>query len=213
MHVLVIGANGKTGRKVVQQLANSNQHIVRAMIRLTEQQEDMEKLGAKPIIADLEQDFSYALNDVNAVIFAAGSGSHTGPEKTIAVDQEGAIKAVQYAKEKGIERFVMLSSMGAGNPEAISSPIQHYLIAKQKADQALVESSLDYTIVRPGALTDDPGTGSVTTALAFQSVGPIPREDVASVLVESLTTPEASGKIFEVVSGDIPIEHALKNLP
>lgn len=92
MNVLVIGANGHTGRHIVKELANSSQHFVRAMIRKTEQAKDMEDLGARPIIADLEQDFSYALENVNAVIFAAGSGGSTGDDQTLAIDQEGAKK-------------------------------------------------------------------------------------------------------------------------
>ncbi|KMY55173.1 NAD-dependent dehydratase [Bacillus sp. FJAT-27231] len=213
MNVLVIGAGGLTGKKIVKQLAESNQHLVRAMIRKAEQTDEMERLGAKAILADLEQDFSFALNDVNAVIFAAGSGSSTGHDKTIAVDQEGAKKTVDFAKEKGIERFIMLSSMGADTIEEAPASLVPYLEAKKAADEYLIKSGLSFTIVRPGGLTDDPGTGMIELATRFSPMGgTIPREDVAQVLVESLTMKETEGKVFEIISGYTPINKALTRI-
>ncbi|MCM2605178.1 SDR family oxidoreductase [Rossellomorea marisflavi] len=213
MNVLVIGANGHTGRLIVKELAQSEQHFVKAMIRKTEQAEEMENLGARPIVADLEGDFSYALDNVNAVIFAAGSGGSTGDDKTRAVDREGAIKAIDFAKEKGIERFVMLSSMGADNPSNGPEGLQYYLEAKGIADEHLKESRLNYTIVRPGALSFDPGTGKITASdsIADKS-NDIPREDVAKVIVESITTEETYHKVFEILGGDVPVEQALKTI-
>ncbi|MBM7586222.1 uncharacterized protein YbjT (DUF2867 family) [Bacillus pakistanensis] len=213
MHVLVIGANGTTGKHIVEKLSNSSQHIVRAMIRKMEQAKDMEALGARPIVADLEQDFSYALEDVNAVIFAAGSGSKTGPEKTTAVDEQGAIKAIDFAKEKGIERFVMLSSMGADLPLQGPKGLQHYLEAKQKADQHLLTSGLNFTIVRPGRLTDDRGIGKIIAAPSIEDKsGSISREDVAEVLVEVLLIESVYHQTFEILGGSIPIKEALETI-
>ncbi|KAB7706972.1 NAD(P)H-binding protein [Bacillus aerolatus] len=210
MNVLVIGAGGLTGKRVVKRLAESNQHLVRSMIRKAEQTDEMEKLGAKAILADLEQDFSFTMNDVNAVIFAAGSGSATGHDKTVAIDQEGAKKAVDFAKEKGIERFIMLSSMGTETPEEAPPALQPYLEAKKAADEYLMKSGLNFTIVRPGSLTDEPGTGMIDLAAQFSPVGgTISRDDVAQVLVESLLTKEAEGKTFEIISGSTPIKEAL----
>ncbi|MGE6754261.1 SDR family oxidoreductase [Rossellomorea sp. NPDC071047] len=213
MNVLVIGANGHTGRHIVKELSSSSQHFVRAMIRKTEQAKDMEDLGARPIVADLEQDFSYALENVNAVIFAAGSGGSTGDDKTLTIDQQGAKKAVDYAKKMGIERFVMLSSMGADNPSSGPDALQFYLKAKGAADAYLKESGLNYTIVRPGALSFDEGTGRIeaSTSIADKSRD-ISREDVAKVLVDSLTIEETNHKVFEILSGDTPVEEALKNI-
>lgn len=213
MNVLVIGANGHTGRHIVKELSSSSQHFVRAMIRKTEQAKDMEDLGARPIVADLEQDFSYALENVNAVIFAAGSGGSTGDDKTLTIDQEGAKKAVDYAKKMGIERFVMLSSMGADNPSSGRDALQFYLKAKGAADAYLKESGLNYTIVRPGALSFDEGTGRIeaSTSIADKSRD-ISREDVAKVLVDSLTIEETNHKVFEILSGDTPVEEAIKNI-
>ncbi|OXS57514.1 uncharacterized protein YbjT (DUF2867 family) [Bacillus sp. V-88] len=213
MNVLVIGANGNTGRHIVKELSNSSQHFVRAMIRKTEQAKEMEDLGARPIVADLEQDFSYALENVNAVIFAAGSGGSTGDDKTLAIDQEGAKKAVDYAKKMGIERFVMLSSMGADNPSSGPDELQFYLKAKGAADAHLKESGLNYTIVRPGSLSFDDATGKIEAATSITDKSrDIPRADVAKVLVDSLTIEETNHKVFEILSGDTPVEEALKKI-
>lgn len=211
MHVLVIGAAGTTGQLVVQSLAENIQHHVKAMVRKTDQMADMEKLGARPILADLEQDFSYAMNDVNAVVFVAGSGSSTGPEKTTAVDRDGAIKAIDLALSHGIERFVMLSSMGADRPDAGPEAMQHYLQAKHDADAHLMKSALTYTIVRPGALTNETGSGKIEAApQVADRTKSISRVDVAEVLVQTLLAHETESRIFEIVEGNVPIAEALK---
>ncbi|WP_050182966.1 SDR family oxidoreductase [Domibacillus robiginosus] len=213
MHVLVIGAAGTTGRLVVQSLAENIQHHVKAMVRKTDQMAEMEQLGARPVLADLEQDFSYAMNDVNAVIFAAGSGSSTGPEKTTSVDRNGAIKAIDLAVSHGINRFVMLSSMGADRPDAGPELMQHYLQAKHDADAHLMKSGLTYTIIRPGALTNEAGSGKIDAApqLADRTKS-IARADVAGVLVQSLLAHETESRIFEIIEGDVPIAEALKKI-
>ncbi|OLN23722.1 NAD-dependent dehydratase [Domibacillus antri] len=213
MNVLVIGAAGHTGRLAVSSLAENIQHHVKAMVRKTDQMREMEKLGAKPVLADLEQDFSYAINDVNAIIFAAGSGSSTGHDKTIAVDRDGAIKAVNLAVQHGITRFIMLSSMGADRPDAASEFIRHYLEAKYAADAHLMKSGLNYTIVRPGCLTNDSPSGKVAAAVQIADrTGTISRADVAEVLVQCLLVHETEGRIFEIVSGDVPIGEALRQI-
>ncbi len=213
MHVLVIGAAGITGRLVVSSLADNIQHHAKAMVRKTDQMSDMEKLGAKPVLADLEQDFSYAMNDVNAIIFAAGSGSSTGSDKTTAIDRNGAIKAVDLAVAHGIERFIMLSSFGADQPHKGPENMQHYLQAKHDADEHLIKSGLSYTIVRPVALTNEPATGKIKAASRLMNPGLfISREDVAEVLVQSLLIKETKNRVFDIASGSTPIEEALKLL-
>lgn len=213
MNVLVIGANGKTGKNVISSLVNSSQHFAKAMIRKAEQIDTMEDLGAKPLVGDLEEDFSYVFDEVNAVIFAAGSGSSTGDDQTTAVDEQGAIKAINYAKEKGLDRFIMLSSMGADTPSMGPAGLQHYLEAKGKADQHLLESGLNYTIVRPGALVDGEQTGKITAASSIEDKsGSITREDVAEVLTACLSEPETYHKTFEILNGDTPIKVALKTV-
>ncbi|MEW9501984.1 SDR family oxidoreductase [Jeotgalibacillus marinus] len=215
MHVLVIGANGTTGKMVVEKLAKSEQHLVKAMVRKTEQASTMKKLGASPVIADLENDFDYVMEDVNAVIFAAGSGPDTGSDKTTAVDELGAKKAIDYAREKSVERFIILSSVGADNPSAYADneSFYHYLKAKNAADLHLVNSGLNYTIVRPGALVDEPATGKIKASTKLSSIaGSITREDVATVLVESLLVEGLHRKPFEMLNGETEIEKALEAL-
>ncbi len=213
MNVLVIGAAGNIGRLVVKSLAENIQHHVKAMVRKTDQMREMEKLDAKPILADLEQDFSYAMNDVNAVIFTAGSGSSTGHDKTIAVDLDGAVKAVDLAVKHGIKRFIMLSSIGADQPDAFPAFIQPYLEAKQAADAHLMKSGLNYTIVRPGELTNNPPTGKVTAAVQVPDrTSTVSRADVAEVIVQCLLSPETEGRVFELVAGSVPISEALKQV-
>jgi uncharacterized protein YbjT (DUF2867 family) len=212
MKVLVIGANGKTGRIAVELLGKSA-HQVRAMIRNEEQAPALEKLGAETVVADLEKDFSHALEGCDAVIFAAGSGSHTGPDKTIAVDQEGAIRSMETAERMGVNRYIMLSSLRSNEPEKGPEKIRHYLIAKKKADDHLRSTRLNYTIVRPGRLSDDAGTGKVNLAerLEFQP-DPISRADVAQTLVACLDVSNTQRKSFDLLSGETPIVEALKRL-
>jgi uncharacterized protein YbjT (DUF2867 family) len=214
MKVLIAGANGHTGRLIVELLGKSNRHEAYAMIRDAAQAEKLKQLGAKEaIVADLEEDVSHAVKGMDAVIFAAGSGSKTGPDKTIAVDQEGAKRLIDAAKKEGIAHFVMLSSYGAGDPHALPN-LAHYLIAKGEADRYLEASGLTYTIVRPGYLSFEPPTGKVEIAKHFDSVAgrDIPRADVAQVIVSSLEIENAKNKTFEFLSGNQPIQDALKAL-
>ncbi|WP_221568223.1 SDR family oxidoreductase [Alkalihalobacillus sp. TS-13] len=214
MKVLVVGANGGTGRHILRMLGGSNDHQAVAMIRDITQSAELEKLGiSETVLADLEDEVEHAVEGCDAILFAAGSGSKTGPEKTITVDQEGAIKLVQAAEKHGVKRFVMLSTVGADNPEYGSEGMKHYFEAKKKADDALRESSLTYTIVRPGRLSYDAGTGKIRAAAQLDDYsGDISREDVAKVMIESLNVENTKGKTFEFLSGDTNIVEALKSL-
>ncbi|TLS35362.1 SDR family oxidoreductase [Pseudalkalibacillus caeni] len=212
MKVLVIGANGQIGKQLVEQLANNNHEPV-AMIRDTDQIPELEQLGAKTVFANLEKDFAHAFYGCDAVIFAAGSGPNTGADKTVLIDQEAAIRAVDEAKHQGVKRFVMLSSMGANDPHATDHPIKFYLAAKHRADEHLKQTSLAYTIVRPGRLTNDPPKGKVEAAGSISDKSrSIPRGDVAATLAESLTNENTFGKTFELLSGEKGIEEALNSL-
>lgn len=162
MRVLIVGANGLIGRLLIGQMV-SGSHRSRAMIRSPEQASALTELGADAIVvADLEQDVQPALSSCDAVIFTAGSGGKTGPEKTDAVDRDGAIAVIDAARKTGVKRFVMVSSMGVDAPDKGPDNLQHYLLAKQAADDHLRESGLRYTIVRPGTLSDERGTGKVS---------------------------------------------------
>ncbi|MBS4202288.1 SDR family oxidoreductase [Bacillus sp. FJAT-49732] len=212
MKILVVGANGHTGRLLIEYLANNSDHHPYAMVRSNTQEEELMKLGAvEVIVADLEEDVSKVTIGMDAVIFAAGSGSKTGPDKTITVDQEGAKKLVDAAKASGVQHFVMLSSIGADDPQG---PIEHYLMAKRKADDYLKNSGLTYSIVRPGHLTHDKPTGKVGLAekIELMDERSIPRGDVAHVLATSLEIDNTKNKIMEILSGDKEIELALEIL-
>ncbi|MHC5293999.1 SDR family oxidoreductase [Listeria welshimeri] len=205
MNVLVIGANGKIGRHLVEKLAMEKGFFVRAMVRKAEQVSELEKLGAKPIIADLTKDFNYAYDEIEAVIFTAGSGGHTPASDTIKIDQDGAIKAINIAKEKGVRRFIIVSSYGADNPENGPESLVHYLKAKQAADEELKRSGLDYTIVRPVGLSDEPATGKVADVYG-KPTNSIPRADVANFISEALTEKSSFYKTYTIESGKTPIK-------
>jgi uncharacterized protein YbjT (DUF2867 family) len=211
MKVLVAGANGHTGRHIIEQLAEGG-HQGFAMIRDPEQAGTLTSLGAADIvIADLEKNLSEAVKGMDAIIFAAGSGSKTGPEKTIAVDQEGAKRLIDAGKEERIKQFVMLSSVGADQPRG---PIQQYLEAKHEADEHLKSSGIPYTIIRPGSLSFDEPTGKIELSSHFESTKgrSIPRKDVAHTIVASLNHEKTLNKTFEILSGDVEIEKAVDRL-
>lgn len=210
MKVLVAGANGTTGRMIVEELHKAG-HEAKAMIRKEEQAPTLENLGAETVLADLEGDLTEAVKGCDAVIFAAGSGSKTGPDKTVAVDRDGAIHLIEEAEKQQVKRFIMLSSMGAGTPEKGPEELKHYLEMKGEADDRLESSRLHYTIVRPGALTDDEGTGKISIGNDLGS-GSISRADVAKTIVSSLDLENTNHKIFEILEGEQRVPDALKSI-
>lgn len=211
VRVLVAGANGQVGQHVVRFLAEGG-HEVRAMIRNEDQAPHLQELGGEPIVADLEGEVAHTVEGCDAVIFSAGGGPGSGAEKKETVDRQGAVKLIEAAKEYGVRRYVMVSAMGAADPESGSEAMQPYLFAKARADQALEESGLDYTIVRPGSLTDEAGSGTVEAAESLGRRGEIPREDTARVITATLEAENTFGKTFEVLSGDTSIEEAVGRL-
>ncbi len=212
MRVLIVGANGHIGRRLVKQMSSSP-HQSRAMIRDATQDEALRELGADDtVVADLEGDITPALEGCDAVIFTAGSGGSTGPEKTDAIDRDGAIAIIDAARKTGVNRLVMVSSMGADAPDSGPEELQHYLRAKQAADRHLRESGLDYTIVRPGSLTDEDGTRRIDVATELKRRGNVSRDDVAAVLLQVLDAPNTHGRQFELLSGDTPLQDAIAAL-
>ncbi|MCG2580277.1 MAG: SDR family oxidoreductase [Marinobacter sp.] len=212
MHVFIAGANGQIGQYLLREMADSG-HEARALIRHPGQGPELQQLGAtETVLGDLEHDCSEAMRGCDAVIFTAGSGPHTGPDKTIDVDQDGAIRLVDTARAMGIKRFIMVSSMRAEEPEKGPEKIRHYLWAKHNADEHLKNSGLNYTIVRPGRLTDDDGTGKVAVNARLEEFGMIPRQDVARVLMAVLDADNTADCVFDVVSGDTPVREALAKL-
>ncbi len=214
VNILVIGANGNVGQHIVKMLGLSTEHNVKAMIRSEEQKRTMENLRVDEIvIADLENDFSHAYEGADAVIFTAGSGGHTSKEQTDVIDRNAAIRSIEQAEKHGLARYIMVSTMGANNPDATPEGIQHYMKAKAAADEALVKSKLNYTILRPGLLTNEPAKGTIVAAKLLENKsGDIPREDVAATAVNALTIEETYHKAFELLSGETSIGTALKNL-
>ena len=207
--ILIVGANGSTGKRVIEILNNTQSFEPVAMIRKKEQKQIFDDMEVASVLADLEQeDFSEALKGIDKVIFAAGSGSKTGPDKTTAVDEEGAIKMIDAAVKAKVKKFVMLSAINADEPSS-NEKLEHYLNAKAEADKYLRSSGLNYTIVRPGSLTDDLGMGKVKIAEKLDVTGEISRDDVAFLLVMSLAGPLAQNKTFEAIEGDEPIKSAL----
>jgi uncharacterized protein YbjT (DUF2867 family) len=208
--VVVAGGHGKIAQHLLRMLAARGDRA-RGLIRNPDHAKDLEALGAEAVICDMEAETDLApfVGEADAVVFAAGAGPGSGPERKRTVDYEGAVKLIDAAKARGIDRYVIVSSIGAGNPEDASEQMSAYQQAKHDADVAVAESGLRYTIVRPGRLTDDPGTGRVSTDAGY---GEIPREDVAATLLAALDNEATAGKTFELVGGDTPIEEALEAL-
>jgi len=208
MDVVVAGGHGKVGLALLRLLAEGG-HRARGLIRNPDHADELSAIGAEPVTCDMEQldDLSECCAGADAVVFAAGAGPGSGPERKRTVDYGAAVKLM----EAGVPRYVMVSAISAGRPDEWSDQMRPYYEAKAGADERLAESGLDYTIVRPGGLTDEPGTGSVKVGTGLER-GDIPREDVAAVLLAVLETPSSVGKTFELVSGDTPVEEAVRSL-
>ena len=214
MKVLVVGANGQIGQKIVKQIQDSEEHSVVAMVRKNEQKEQLEKEGIEAVLANLEDsvdNLAKVLSGADAVIFSAGSGGSTGADKTLLIDLDGAIKMMEASEQAGVDRFLIISALGADKRENWSEEIKSYYVAKYYADKVLEKSNLNYTIIRPGALVNEPGTGNVWAGTEFE-YGKIPREDVAKVAVTSLTAEQTYRKAFNLISGDASINEAIKQL-
>ena len=216
MKVLIAGAHGKTARRLVRMLAEDG-HEVRGLVRKEAQMPDVEADGAEPLLVDLEEEevegrIGEAVEGCDAIVFAAGAGPGSGAERKETMDYGGAVKLVEAAEKHGVRRYLMLSSMGAGNPEGGSEAMQPYLFAKARADERLQESDLDYTIIRPGSLTEEEGAGRIEAVEILGRRGEIPRDDVAGTFAEALEMPNTYRKIFEIIGGDTPIREALERI-
>ena len=206
MKVLVIGANGVTATHVIKQLAESNHDPV-AMIRDPLHREKFDKLGVPTVLADLEYPIDHAVRGCDAIIFAAGSGGKTGKDKTVLVDHIGAIRSMVAAQVNHVQRYIMLSSIN--NDVNSQSPIAHYHRAKAHADNYLLETGLDFTIVCPGRLTDDSESGRVSITENLEGKGITSRENVASALIACLDNHNTIGKAFSLLDGETPLAEAL----
>ncbi|MEK9773071.1 MAG: SDR family oxidoreductase [Opitutae bacterium] len=208
MKTLIVGANGKVGTLLSGKMWAAHDFSPVALIRDSRQQTKFTALGLPSVIGDLESGIAEFLPGMDAVVFTAGSGGHTGPEKTIDVDQNAAVRLIMDCKKHGVRRFLMVSAIGA-DPNSESPRIQHYLRAKGVADGALRASGLDHVILAPGTLLDAPGTGRIEVSEQLGHHGYLPREDLADCIVESLRNYNCVGKTVEIVSGGKKIKDAI----
>ena len=212
MNVVIVGGHGKIAMRLLKLLADRGD-TGRGVIRNPDQAKDLEEIGATPIVLDIEnKEIGDAVAGADAVIFAAGAGPGSGPARKQTVDFAGAVKLIEAAKANGISRYLIVSTINSDHPERWSEEMRPYFEAKAAADKAVAESGLDYTIVRPGGLTDDPGTGKVELAESIDRSGRIPRDDVALVLAECITAENTFGKDFDLVGGDTPAAEAVRSL-
>jgi uncharacterized protein YbjT (DUF2867 family) len=178
------------------------------MVRKEEQLAYFEAKNIETVLADLEGNLSAVFNKpIDKVIFAAGSGG----KNVVGVDQEGAKKLIDASNKANIKKFVMLSSMGADKPEE-ATQLKEYLKAKHNADEYLKNSGLNYSIVRPGSLTNEAPLMTIELEIKLDKHGEISREDVAQTLVQVLDETIANNATFEIIKGDILIGKALEQL-
>ncbi len=212
MKVLVAGANGQTARHLVRMLVEDG-HEVRGLVRKEEQTSSVAENGAEPVLVDLEEagagEVEEAVEGCDTVVFAAGAGPGSGDARKGTMDYGGAVKLIEAAEKRGVRRYLMLSTIGADDPENREEAMRPYMRAKGRADERLRNSDLDYTIVRPGRLTNEEGTGSVEAAESLGRYGEITREDVARTLAAALEARNTHGKTFEVLSGETPVAEAV----
>lgn len=212
MKVFVIGANGQIGHQLVEKLHESNEHEVTAMVRKEEQLEDFKSKGYNAVLGDLEgsvDELQTAIDGMDVIVFAAGSGGNTGADKTLLIDLDGAAKSIEAAQANGkVKHFVMVSALKAEDRSAWPDSMKPYYVAKHHADRLLEESGLTYTIVRPGKLTDEEGTGRVQAGKV--DTGEIPRADVAAFLAHVIQHGDkAKNQAIDLVKGDTPIDASL----
>jgi uncharacterized protein YbjT (DUF2867 family) len=213
MEVVVIGGHGQVGLRLLRLLARDGQRG-RGVIRTAEQASDLEAVGAEPVLCDLEQgdDLRPQLGGADAIVFAAGAGPGSGPERKRTVDYGAAVAAMDAARDLGVARYVIVSSIGTHDVAGATASMRPYLQAKRDADDALKRSGLDWTIVKPGGLTDAPGSGRVLVSRELGRRASVPRDDVALVLLECLGAPNTIGAEFELFEGDVPAREAVRSL-
>ena len=216
MRVVVAGGHGQIALLLERLLADRGDDAV-GVVRNPDHVADLAGAGAEAVVLDLETataaELAPHLRDADAVVFAAGAGPGSGAARKETVDRDAAILLADAAERAGVRRYVMVSAMGADSRvegEGLDPVFQAYLRAKAAADAAVASrEALDCTIVRPGLLTDEPATGRVRLADRVPR-GPIPRADVAAVLLAVLDRPGTAGRTLEVVAGDVPVAEAVE---
>jgi len=211
--VAIVGGHGKIARLLIPLLVDAGHQPV-ALVRNPDYSAELEALGAEVGILDIEQDgaeaFAEAFTGADAVVFAAGGGPDGNIERKRTVDLGGSLKSIEGARAAGVSRFVQVSAIGVDQPLGADAGDvwTAYVEAKRDADIALRDSDLDWTIIRPGGLTDDAPTGQVELADKVER-GQVPRADVAAVIVAALDEPATINRQWELVSGKHPIDDAI----
>lgn len=211
MRIIVIGGHGRTGILIVERLI-ADGHAVVATIRNPKHMADLVKRGAETIVLDLDKspldEFVNAMKGADAVVFAAGSAAG----ESSAIDRKGTLRTVRAAEKAGVQRYVAISSIGAStglSTRSMSDEMKDYYKQKRAAGRHITGSSLDWTIIEPGELTDAPGTGKVTLSEDALESGSIPRADVAATIVAVLAEPRSAGHVLQLTSGKTPIGKAV----
>ena len=214
MDVVIAGAHGKVGRRLARRLAARGDRV-RGLIRDPGQADDVRADGGEPVVCDLEHagvpEIARAVAGADAVVFAAGAGPGSGPERKWTMDRDGAIKLLEAARGAEVDGYVMLSSVRTESPPDGDDTFSVYLRAKAEADRTLMASDRDWRIVRPGGFTDDPGDDRVRLTLDAHG-GEIPRDEVAAVLEAVLHEPRAARRVVYASDGDDPADRALAAL-
>lgn len=216
MKIVIAGGHGKVARIVERHLAERGDEVL-GLIRNPDHAADLREVAAEPVLFDLEHgtvaELAALLKGAHGVVFAAGAGPGSGAQRKDTVDRGGAALLADAAEAAGVHRYVMVSAIGAerGSAGIEDEVYAAYMAAKKAADEDLMSRDLDWTVIRPGRLTDDPGTGNVTMARHTGS-GSVPREDVARVVVAALDDPATAGLVAELISGPTRVALALAEL-
>ncbi len=209
MLVAIAGGHGQIALRLTRLLSERGDEV-RSLIRNPDHADDIRDAGGDPVVCDLEEAddalVANAVRGADAVVFAAGAGPGSGSQRKGTMDLGGAVKLIAAAKAGGIRRYVMVSSINADPDHPGDDTFSVYLRAKGEADAELAASGLDYTIVRPGPLTNDRGTGRVALDAGR---GDVTRDDVAAVLAAVIDEPGTIGRTFDLSGGDTPIDEAL----
>ncbi|WP_129771789.1 SDR family oxidoreductase [Streptomyces sp. L-9-10] len=213
MRIVIAGGHGQIALRLERLLA-ARGHEAAGIIRDPAQAEDLRDAGAEPVVLDLEsasvEEVAAVLKDADAAVFAAGAGSGSGAARKETVDRGAAVLFADAAERAGVRRHLVVSSMGANPDHRGDEVFDAYLRAKGAADAYVrSKSGLDWTILRPGMLTNDPGTGLVRLAESTER-GPVPRDDVAAVLAELLGTPGTAGRTLDLIGGTVPVAEAVR---
>jgi uncharacterized protein YbjT (DUF2867 family) len=212
MRVVIAGGHGQIALLLEQQLSRRGDTAI-GLVRNPDHVSDLESRGAQGVVLDLERasvdELAQVVGGADAVVFAAGGGPGSGPARKETVDKNAAILLADAAEQAGVRRYLMVSSMGTDRADPDSDDVfQVYLTAKKAADDDLRSRDLDWTILQPGRLTDEPGTGRITLDPAAEP-REVPRADVAATLLGALDEPATVGRQVTVLSGDLPIAEAL----